>query len=233
MITQAAIPPQKADPKGSFMPTLAKLKSARDTANISHKYIRDLMEEYVSNIVLAMDRSIYPTDDESSRTWLTFPIPSPFHWTLQVVNITKTAASEKDVAIQYKLHHLNLDYPLHAEANGSFDPSETEPTEAQFLRILDTLSIIHHLVESQGKRLSFRKYNSTFAFAKDKILQNRACVLEILGRDDSTVGMPGYKYNKYHDFLEYGVLQEAEKILILLEHKYSHMLKIWMDSGNP
>lgn len=133
----------------------------------------------------------------------------------------------------YKLHYLNLAYPLHAEANGSFDPSQTELTKAEFLRILDSLSIIHDLVERQKYRLSVNYYNNTFSFIKDKIHQNRAQVMEILDQEDINVGMPEYTYNGGHDFLEYGVLQEAEKMLILLEHKYAHMLKISMESGNP
>lgn len=70
MITIAAITPEAVQKSSKeFGPTLNQLQVAKDIANQSHKYVREMMENYVSNIALgSMGRSIHPTDNESSRT---------------------------------------------------------------------------------------------------------------------------------------------------------------------
>lgn len=146
------------------------------------------------------------------------------------MNESRGASSEAEAEIQYRLHHLDLAYPLHAEANGTFEPGNTELTETEFYRILDSLSIIHHLVESQKLKLSARTYNETFSFITDKINQNINRALEILNLNETSVGVPEYSYNGNHDFLEYGLLKEAMKLLVLLEYKYTQMLNILMKS---
>lgn len=151
---------------------------------------------------------------------------SPIPILLQLLNYT-SLKSEPQAAEQYALHYLNLDYPLHVEANKSeYNPHpDTTITEKEFRRILDSLSIIHDLVNETALKIHPTVYKSIFSFIKEKINHNRNVVLNVLNLEESCVGIPEYVYNGEHDSLQYGVAKEALKILQVLRLKYEYMLK--------
>lgn len=154
-----------------------------------------------------------------------FPPFSPIPFLLQLLQ-NLSLKSEAQAAEQYALHYLNLDYPLQVEANKSeYDPHpDTTITEEEFIKILDSLSIIHDLVNEKVLGIHPSLYRDIFSFIKEKINHNRNNVLNILGLDDSCVGIPEYAYNGKHNRIEYGVAKEALKILQVLRLKYEYML---------
>lgn len=144
---------------------------------------------------------------------------------LQLVNHT-SAKSEAEAAELYALHFLNLDHPLHVEANKSeyLPHLDTTITKQEFTRILNSLSIIYDLVNEGALGVHRNEYNNTFSFIKEKINHNRNNVLNILNLEERCVGIPEYVYNGKHNRIEYGVVKEALKILQVLRLKYEYML---------
>lgn len=127
---------------------------------------------------------------------------------------------------QYVLHYLQLDHQLKDATNNSgYDGTDTTSPAEELPNILNSLSVVHHLLQTVDMNQSPNSNSTIFKTIADKIEHNRTEVRGMLSQSDYCTSVPNYSYNENHDSVEYGIITEAIRLLAVIRKKYEIMLE--------
>ncbi|XP_068159430.1 uncharacterized protein [Drosophila tropicalis] len=141
------------------------------------------------------------------------------------------------MAIQrYSLHQLDLEHPLReaiktVKVNDNdndddsvhflFETSEIGAPVEELSKILDSLEIVRHLINSL--KMPKELWRDTFTHISEKMTHNIFMATSAMGIEKCD--RSGYTYNNNHANVMYAVGLEAIKLLTVVQGKYELMLK--------
>ncbi|EDW75122.2 uncharacterized protein Dwil_GK19867 [Drosophila willistoni] len=140
------------------------------------------------------------------------------------------------MAIQrYSLHQLDLEHPLREaiktvkvndndnddSVHFSFETSEIGAPVEELSKILDSLEIVRHLINSL--KMPKELWRDTFTHISEKMTHNIFMATSAMGIEKCD--RSGYTYNNNHANVMYAVGLEAIKLLTVVQGKYELMLE--------
>lgn len=136
---------------------------------------------------------------------------------------------------QYRLHDLDLEYPLKEAANNSdYDGEDSESPEVELEKIFESLSKLRQLMSHINKFLPNDWYKDYFNSFEDKLEHNMSVAANMLGIQncpmEPTNEVPAHRHN--HPLLEFAIVEEMTRLLNVLEKKYRVMHRRVMEAAN-
>ncbi|EDW65294.2 uncharacterized protein [Drosophila virilis] len=147
----------------------------------------------------------------------------------------KGFSSMEEAKRQYRLHSLDLEYPLKEAANNSdYDGEDSESPEVELDKIFESLSKFRQLMSHINKFLPNDWYNDYFSNFEVKLEHNMSVAAHMLGIQnctmDTTNEVPAHRHN--HPLLEFAIVEEMTRLLKVLEKKYRVMHRRVTEAAN-